>query len=84
MILVDAGPLIALIHEGDNEHQHSREAFAALNEPAGHSVARGCRSHASLEFLSASQEALWEMIEIGAVEIMPLGETIQPSGIVSY
>ena len=35
MILVDAGPLIALIHEDDNEHQRCREAFAALNEPLG-------------------------------------------------
>jgi len=35
MILVDAGPLIALIHEDDNEHDRCREAFAAMNEPLG-------------------------------------------------
>jgi hypothetical protein len=35
MILVGAGPLIALIHEDDNEHGRCREVFATIGEPLG-------------------------------------------------
>ena len=35
MILVGAGPLIALIHEDGNEHGRCREVFATIGEPLG-------------------------------------------------
>ena len=35
MILVDTGPLVALIHEDDNEHRACKDAFASFNEPLG-------------------------------------------------
>jgi hypothetical protein len=73
MILVDAGPLIALIHEDDNEHQRCREAFAALNEPLGTVWPAVAEAMHLLSFSSQAQAALWEMIEAGAVEILPLG-----------
>ena len=73
MILVDAGPLIALIHEDDNEHQRCREAFAALNEPLGTVWPAVAEAMHLLSFSWQAQEALWEMIERGAVEILPLG-----------
>ncbi len=73
MILVDAGPLIALIHEDDNEHQRCREAFAALNEPLGTVWPAVAEAMHLLSFSWQAQEALWEMIETGAVEILPLG-----------
>ena len=73
MILVDAGPLIALIHEDDNEHQRCREAFAALNEPLGTVWPAVAEAMHLLSFSWRAQEALWEMIETGAVEILPLG-----------
>jgi predicted nucleic acid-binding protein len=73
MILVDAGPLIALIHEDDNEHRRCREAFAALNEPLGTVWPAVAEAMHLLSFSWRAQEALWEMIETGAVEILPLG-----------
>ena len=73
MILVDAGPLIALIHEDDNEHQRCREAFAALNEPLGTVWPAVAEAMHLLSFSWRAQEALWEMMEMGAVEILPLG-----------
>jgi hypothetical protein len=73
MILVDAGPLIALIHEDDDEHQRCREAFAAMNEPLGTVWPAVAEAMHLLSFSSRAQEALWEMIEAGAVEILPLG-----------
>ena len=73
MILVDAGPLIALIHEDDNEHRRCREAFAAMNEPLGTVWPALAEAMHLLSFSPQAQQALWEMIETGAVEILPLG-----------
>jgi predicted nucleic acid-binding protein len=73
MILVDAGPLIALIHEDDNEHRRCREAFAAMNESLGTVWPAVAEAMHLLSFSSQAREALWEMIEMGAVEMLPLG-----------
>jgi predicted nucleic acid-binding protein len=73
MILVDAGPLIALIHEDDDEHQRCREAFAAMNEPLGTVWPAVAEAMYLLSFSSQAQDALWEMIETGVVDILPLG-----------
>jgi predicted nucleic acid-binding protein len=73
MILVDAGPLIALIHEDDNEHRRCREAFATMSEPLGTVWPAVAEAMHLLSFSWRAQEALWEMIETGAVEILPLG-----------
>ena len=35
MVLVDAGPLIALIHAEDNQHERCKAAFLALDESMG-------------------------------------------------
>jgi predicted nucleic acid-binding protein len=73
MILVDAGPLIALIHEDDNEHRRCREAFAAMDEPLGTVWPAIAEAMYMLSFSWQAQEALWEMIETGAVVILALG-----------
>jgi len=73
MILVDAGPLIALIHEDDNEHRRCREAFASFNEPLGTVWPAIAEAMYMLSFSWQAQEALWEMIETRAVEVLPLG-----------
>jgi hypothetical protein len=73
MILVDAGPLIALIHEDDNEHEHCREAFAPMDEPLGTVWPVVAEAMYLLSFSWRAQVALWEMLETGAVEILPIG-----------
>jgi uncharacterized protein len=35
MILVDTGPLVALIHEDDNAHHTCKETFLTVSEPLG-------------------------------------------------
>lgn len=72
MILVDAGPLIALIHEDDNEHGRGREVFATIGEPLGTVWPVMAEAMHLLSFSWQAQEALWEMIEAGAVEMLPL------------
>ena len=73
MILVDAGPMIALIHEDDNEHRRCREAFAAMNESLGTVWPALAEAMHLLSFSWQAQEALWEIIESAAVELLPLG-----------
>ena len=73
MILVDTGPLVALIHEDDNEHRACKDAFASFNEPLGTVWPVLTEAIYLLSFSWEGQTALMEMIETGAVEILPLG-----------
>jgi uncharacterized protein len=73
MRIIGAGPLIALIHEDDNEHQRCREAFAGIDEPLGTVWPVIVEAMHLLSFSWQAQKALWEMVETGAVEILPLG-----------
>jgi len=73
MILVDAGPLIALIHEDDNEHERCRDAFATMDEPLGTVWPVVAEAMHLLSFSWRAQEALWDMMETGAVEILAIG-----------
>ena len=73
MILVDTGPLVALIHEDDNEHRACKDAFASFNEPLGTVWPVLTETIYLLSFSWEAQTALMEMIETGAVEILPLG-----------
>lgn len=73
MILVDTGPLVALIHEDDNAHPVCRETFLTIGEPLGTVWPVLTEAMHLLSFSWQAQIALWEMIESGAVEILPLG-----------
>jgi predicted nucleic acid-binding protein len=73
MILVDAGPMIALIHEDDNEHRRCREVFVTMNESLGTVWPAVAEAMYLLSFSWQAQAALWEMIESGAVEVLPVG-----------
>lgn len=72
MILVDAGPLVALIHEDDEHHKACKEAFTAMSEPLGTVWPVLTEAMYLLSFSLQEQIALWEMIECGAVEILQL------------
>ncbi len=72
MILVDAGPLVALIHADDQQHQRCKDAFEALNEPMGPVWPAFTEAMYLLNFSWRAQDALWEMIETEAVRILSL------------
>jgi predicted nucleic acid-binding protein len=72
MILVDAGPLVALLHADDQEHQRCRDVFESLNEPLGTVWPALTEAMHLLGFSWRAQEALWEMVERHAVHILPL------------
>jgi predicted nucleic acid-binding protein len=73
MILVDTGPLVALIHQDDNEHRICKETFLTFSEPLGTVWPVLTEAMYLLSFSWEGQNALWEMIQAGAVEILPLG-----------
>jgi uncharacterized protein len=73
MILVDTGPLVALIHQDDNEHRICKETFLTFSEPLGTVWPVLTEALYLLNFSWEAQNALWEMIQAGAVEILPLG-----------
>jgi uncharacterized protein len=73
MILVDTGPLVALIHEDDNEHSICKETFLTFSEPLGTVWPVLTEAMYLLSFSWVAQNALWEMTQAGAVEILSLG-----------
>jgi len=73
MILVDTGPLVALIHQDDNEHRLCKDTFLTFSEPLGTVWPVLTEALYLLNFSWEAQNALWEMIQPGAVEILLLG-----------
>ena len=73
MILVDTGPLVALIHQDDNEHSICKETFLTFGEPLGTVWPVLTEAMYLLSFSWVAQNALWEMTQAGAVEILSLG-----------
>lgn len=72
MILVDAGPLVALIHVDDQEHQRCKDVFEYLNEPMGTVWPALTEAMYLLGFSWRAQDALWELVEMEAVRILSL------------
>lgn len=74
MILVDAGPLISLIHKDDSNHHRCVEALKSITEPLGTVWPAFTEAMYLLSFSWKAQEALWEMVERGVIELLPLEE----------
>lgn len=72
MVLVDAGPLIALIHADDQHHRRCMATFQQLTEPLGTVWPVLTEAMYLLSFSWKAQEALWEMIDRGVIELFPL------------
>ena len=72
MILVDAGPLVALIHADDREHDRCKAVFESLNEPMGTVWPALTEAMYLLGFSWRAQETAWELVESEAVRILPL------------
>jgi predicted nucleic acid-binding protein len=75
MILVDTGPLVALIHEDDEHHQRCKDALASLNEPMGTVWPVITEAMYLLNFSRKAQDALWEMLATEAVRLLALDRT---------
>lgn len=71
MILVDAGPLIALIHSDDRNHERCQTALSTVREPLG-TVWPVVAEAMYLLRTWRSQEVLWKMLDTGGLELLPL------------
>jgi predicted nucleic acid-binding protein len=73
LILVDAGPLVALMDDDDQYHVPCLEVWRAIEEPVATVwPVLGEVMH----FLSddpTAQGGIWKMIERGAIALLPLG-----------
>jgi uncharacterized protein len=72
-VLVDAGPLVALIDRSDHYHQACREALKMVREPLGTVWPAFTEAMYLLRSSADAQRALWEMINIGGVRFIDLG-----------
>lgn len=73
MILVDAGPLVAIIHASDRNHARCRKTLERLSEPLGTVWPAFTEAMYLLRFSWHAQDALWQFLLRGALEVLPLG-----------
>lgn len=72
MILVDTGPLVALLHADDSNHESCRDALRSIREPLATVWPVVTEAMYLLAFSWKAQNALWEMIEGELVSLLPL------------
>ena len=73
MILVDTGPLVALVDKDDQYHAQCLVVWRALNEPIGTVWPVVSETMHLLTGLPRAQQGVWEMVERGALALLPLG-----------
>jgi uncharacterized protein len=78
VILVDAGPLVALVDASDQHHRRCLTAFRSIREPLLSVWPALTEAMYLLLDLPRGQAAVWEMIERRVVRIAPLGEDDVP------
>lgn len=78
MILVDAGPLVALIHRDDRHHRACRDALRSLDEPLVTVWPAFTEAAYLLGFSWPAQDALWELVSRGALSFLSLDAVDAP------
>jgi len=79
VILVDAGPLVALIDRGEADHERCVEALAGLTAPM---VTTWPALTEAMYLVGGAggwraQEALWKLLERGDLELAPLDDPLR-------
>jgi predicted nucleic acid-binding protein len=77
-VLVDAGPLVALLDRSDDHHLKVTEALAHIQDRLVTVWPVVVEAMYLLAFSWPAQKALWEILETGAVELLPLHDTDVP------
>ncbi len=71
-VLVDAGPLVALLDRSDPDHESCRDMLRSVHDPVVTVWPALTEAMYLLRFSWEAQRALWEMIESGVVSLLPL------------
>ncbi len=72
MILVDAGPLVAIVHGSDAFHEPCSDVFRSLKRPPLVVWPAVTEAMHLLNFSWKAQDALWELLENGSVLLAQL------------
>ena len=72
-VLVDAGPLVALIDRSDNAHQRCVDALATLRDQLGTVWPAFTEAMYLVRASAHAQRALWDVINSVGVRFMDLG-----------
>ena len=73
MILIDTGPLIAAVKRDDQHHVPCSAVFQSVREPFGTVWPVLTEAMYLLGGIPNAQEAVWNMLVRGAVQLLPLG-----------
>lgn len=77
-VLVDTGPIVALLDRSDAEHEAIVAALDGLRDPLLTVWPVIVEAMYLLAFSWPAQKALWEMLETAAVHLLPLGTSDVP------
>jgi predicted nucleic acid-binding protein len=72
MILIDAGPMVALISASDRHHSSCRATLVRIDEPIATVWPAFTEAMYLLRSAEAAQNALWKMVLREAIGILPL------------
>ena len=72
MILIDAGPMVALVDSGDQHHAICVSALREIRVPLATVWPAVTEAMYLLSDLPAGQDAVWEMLARGTVRLLPL------------
>jgi hypothetical protein len=72
LILVDAGPMVALVDSGDQHHAKCVDALRRFREPMATVWPPLTEAMYLLADVPKAQEALWEMVDRGALQLLTL------------
>lgn len=78
MILVDAGPLAAMVNANDQHHVACLAALKTLREPLATVWPPLTEAMYLLNELPGAQEAVWEMLQRGALHLLTLDSADAP------
>jgi predicted nucleic acid-binding protein len=78
MILMDAGPLVAILHQDDRHHERCVATLQSLRDPVGTTWPVLSEAMHLLRFSWAAQDALWDLIATEALRLIPIDITDVP------
>lgn len=71
-VLVDAGPLVALIDRSDPYHRVCRETLATIRDPLGTVWPAFTEAMYLLRQSAEAQRAVWDLLNVGGVRLLDL------------